>query len=72
MLIGRSAAPDTTGATQLRYAEALQSTLGALHCPVLVDVDIGHRPPQLLLINGALARVQWHATGGGQLTQTLA
>ncbi len=72
VLVGRSAAPDTTGASQMRYTEALQATLGALHCPVLVDVDIGHRPPQLLLINGALARVQWHVTAGGQLTQTLA
>ena len=43
LLIGRSVAPDTTGATQLRYEEALQATLGALPCPVLVDVDIGHR-----------------------------
>ena len=72
VLIGRSAAPDTTAATELRYAEALQSTLGAMPCPVLVDVDIGHRPPQLLLLNGALANMQWSATGGGVLTQTLA
>ena len=35
--------------------------------PVLVDVDIGHRPPQLLLVNGALARVQWQALAGGTL-----
>ena len=68
-LIGRSAAPDTTGATALRYDEALQSTLGTLPCPVLVDVDIGHRPPQMVLINGALAEVQWSASGGGSLSQ---
>ena len=40
--------------------------------PVLVDVDIGHRPPQLLLVDGALARVQWQALAGGTLVQTLA
>ena len=72
VLIGRSAAPDTAGATALRYDEALQATLGALPCPVLVDVDIGHRPPQLLLVNGALARLQWQAAAGGTLVQTLA
>jgi muramoyltetrapeptide carboxypeptidase len=72
LLIGRSAAPDTSSATSLRYAEALHDTLGDLPCPVLVDMDIGHRPPQLLLINGALADVRWSTTGGGQVTQTLA
>ena len=71
VLIGRSAAPDTAGATELRYDEALQSTLGALRCPVLVDVDIGHRPPQMVLINGALAEVQWRASDGGSLSQHL-
>lgn len=72
VLIGRSAAPDTTGATELRWAGALASTLGALPCPVLVDVDIGHVPPQLLLVNGAQAQVRWSAAEGGSITQTLA
>ena len=72
VLIGRSAAPDTTATTELRYAEALQATLGTLPCPVLVDVDIGHLPPQMVLVNGALATLQWSVTGGGVLTQTLA
>ncbi len=72
VLIGRSTAPDNTRASQLRYTEALQSTLATLPCPVLVDMDIGHRPPQLLLINGALADVHWSAAGGGQITQHLA
>lgn len=69
VLVGRSAAPDTTGATQLRYGEALQSTLGDLPCPVLVDVDIGHLPPQMVLVNGAVAEVQWSVSGGGSLIQ---
>jgi muramoyltetrapeptide carboxypeptidase len=72
LLIGRSAAPDSTRATELRYADALQDTLADLACPVLLDVDIGHRPPQLLLINGARADVHWRATAGGHITQTLA
>jgi len=57
VLIGRSAAPDTDKASQLSYAQALTSTLAALPCPVLVDLDIGHVPPQMLLINGALAEL---------------
>ena len=72
LLIGRSAAPDTTGADELRYAHALQRELGGLPCPVLVDVDIGHRPPQLMLVNGALADIDWSAADGGQVMQTFA
>lgn len=69
VLVGRSAAPDTTGTTQLRYADALYRTLGALPCPVLVDVDVGHVPPQLLLVNGAMAQVSWSAASGGRIRQ---
>ena len=72
LLIGRSAAPDTTGADELRYAHALQRELGGMLCPVLVDVDIGHLPPQLMLVNGALADVDWSEADGGRLTQTFA
>ena len=68
MLVGRSAAPDTTGATQLRYADALRSTLGSLPCPVLVDVDIGHRPPQFTLVSGARAEVNF-TERGSHITQ---
>jgi muramoyltetrapeptide carboxypeptidase len=71
VLVGRSAAPDTTAAHQLRYHEALQSALGELPCPVLVDVDIGHRPPQFTLVNGALATVSWSAERGGRVVQHL-
>lgn len=72
LLIGRSAAPDNSGPLELRYADALRSTLSGLPYPVLLDVDIGHRPPQMVLINGAVAQVQWTATSGGQITQQLA
>ena len=72
VLIGRSAAPDSTQPSELRYEEALQSTLGALDCPVVVDMDIGHRPPQLVLVNGAVARVSLSAGDGGQVTQRFA
>ena len=71
LLIGRSSAPDTTRDHELRYAQALQNTLADLPCPVLWDMDIGHRPPQMLLVNGALAQVDWSAHGGGRIEQHL-
>ena len=72
VLVGRSAAKDSTGPGEIRYAEALHHCLAELSCPVLVDVDIGHRPPQLVLINGALSSVRWSASDGGQVSQVLA
>lgn len=69
VLVGRSAAPDTEKTSELRYVEALHATLGDLACPVLVDMDIGHRPPQLVLVNGARARVRWDASRGGCMQQ---
>lgn len=69
LLLGRSAAADTTAAHELRYADALRSGLAGIACPVLWDVDIGHRPPQMVLFNGALAQVHWTAAGGGRIEQ---
>ena len=71
VMVGRSSAPDTTGATELRYEQALTDTLGDLPCPVLVEVDIGHRPPQMVLINGARATVSWSSDEGGRVVQQL-
>jgi muramoyltetrapeptide carboxypeptidase LdcA involved in peptidoglycan recycling len=72
LLVGRSAARDSSDPLQLRYVDALRSTLSDLPCPVLLDVDIGHRPPQMVLINGAIAEVKWTAALGGQVEQSLA
>ncbi len=55
VLIGRSNGPDTTGAHALRYDQALQTTLGGLSCPVL--------------INGALAELRWSRGASGSLRQ---
>ena len=71
VLVGRSAAPDSHKPRQLRYAEALQATLGDLPCPVVVDMDIGHVPPQLVLVNGALATVHLQDDGLGWVEQRL-
>ena len=74
LVVGRSAAPDSQdklGGTRLRYADALKRMLAGLPCPVLIDVDIGHLPPQLVLINGAKAQVSWSESGGGRVVQAL-
>ncbi|MEK8030614.1 S66 peptidase family protein [Ideonella sp. DXS29W] len=69
VLLGRSAAPEVTNAQRLDHAGAMHEALGDLPCPVLVDLDIGHRQPQFTLVNGALATC--HFDGGrGWLSQT--
>ncbi len=68
VLLGRTAAPASGSFTQL---DAVRSALGSLEVPVLLDVDLGHVPPQLSLVDGALAAVAWEP-GGGSVTQTLA
>lgn len=78
VLLGRSAAPEPGGPHGLRHDDALRQTFGTLPCPVLADVDIGHVPPQMVLVNGAHAQVRWSAEvvdvagtpwGGGVVTQ---
>ena len=64
LLLGRSAAPVPESAEALGYEAALQAALGGVECPVLWDVDIGHRPPQFTLINGAWARVHFEDQSG--------
>ena len=56
VLIGRPAGPnDDDDFTQF---DALADALAMLTVPVIYDMDFGHVPPQGVLINGALARVQ--------------
>ena len=54
VLIGRTAAPPEAGFTQ---RNAVASALGDLGVPVVLDVDCGHVPPHLALVDGALAEV---------------
>ena len=70
ILIGRSAGPDSELPTQQSYTDALQSALGDLHIPVIYDVDIGHIPPQMTLVNGVQATVVFEKHGGS-ITQQL-
>ena len=68
LLIGRNSGPEPAAADAFGYRDALRSALGDLACPVLIDLDIGHRPPRLTLINGALATLQFEG-GRGSLLQ---
>lgn len=52
------------------FDDALSSALAGLQCPVLVDLDIGHVPPQLSLVQGALTELEFDA-GSGRIRQWL-
>jgi muramoyltetrapeptide carboxypeptidase LdcA involved in peptidoglycan recycling len=54
VLIGRTAAPDNP---QLTQREAVLDALAPLGLPIVFDLEIGHVPPHLPLVNGALATV---------------
>ena len=54
ILVGRTSAPDHA---QLTQREAVLDALGRLDIPIVFDMEIGHVPPQLPLVNGALATV---------------
>lgn len=50
--------------------DSLRNTLGDLNIPIIYDVDIGHLPPQLTLLNGAYAKVIYEE-GKGTIVQSL-
>ena len=54
VLIGRTNGRDTP---ELSQEDAVRRALGDLELPVILDFDTGHQPPQMPLVNGALADV---------------
>jgi muramoyltetrapeptide carboxypeptidase LdcA involved in peptidoglycan recycling len=50
--------------------DALRQGLGGLNVPIIYDADIGHIPPQLQIINGAMGVVEF-ADGKATVRQTL-
>ena len=54
ILIGRTNAPNHPKMSQ---REAVLDALGRLDLPIVFDLEIGHVPPHLPLVNGALATV---------------
>ena len=71
LLVGRSSGPDGKGPEDLFQDAVLRRAFADAPFPVLVDVDIGHLPPQLVLVNGARAEVHWSAADGGSVVQHL-
>ena len=57
VLIGRTDGAAVPGLTQ---DDAVRRALGDLDVPILIDFDTGHQPPQMPLVNGALAEVRLH------------
>lgn len=55
ILVGRTSAPASEGGFE--QADAVVDALGGLGIPIVLDLEIGHVPPHLPLVNGALARV---------------
>ncbi|WP_062264353.1 S66 family peptidase [Endozoicomonas arenosclerae] len=69
LLLGRN--PSGTSHDQsLSYQQAMGYVLQDLEIPILYDVDIGHLPPNLTLINGAFANV-FHTGDKGRIKQKL-
>jgi len=68
VMVGRTPAPATLGFSQV---DAVHHALGDLPVPVLFDVDVGHVPPQMALVNGALATMELTGSARGTLVQRL-
>jgi muramoyltetrapeptide carboxypeptidase len=67
ILVGRTAGASITSLSQ---DEAVLDALGSLDVPIIADVECGHVPPAMPLVNGAHAVVRL-SRGTGRLTQTL-
>ncbi len=67
VLVGRTRAPGGAGFSQV---DAVCSALAGIDIPVVLDVDCGHVPPHLALVNGALAHLTM-TSGVKKLDQVL-
>jgi len=56
ILVGRTGAPDEPTLSQ---DDAVRDALGTLGVPVIANVEFGHVPPQLTIVNGAIAHVRF-------------
>ncbi|MFE3166018.1 S66 peptidase family protein [Streptomyces sp. NPDC059224] len=67
VLVGRTHAP---GNRSLSQHEAVLDALGSLNVPIVADIECGHVPPYMPIVNGAYGRLV-HTPGRSELTQTL-
>ncbi len=68
LLLGRWT--NDCNARDFTYIDAVKDALVDTSIPVIYDVDIGHRPPQMTLVNGAITTVSC-SNSKGKLTVTL-
>ena len=57
IIFGRNSGPDANNASESGYLDVLEQCTKDLNIPVVYDADIGHKPPNMTLINGALAKL---------------
>lgn len=69
LLLGRSTGPEDANG-ELDYYQIIQEFFMDKDFPVLFDADISHYPPNMTLINGALANIEY-SDGHARVTQTL-
>ena len=50
------------------YEDVVKERLGDLNVPIILDADVGHKGPQMVMINGALAKVEAFEDGTGRVT----
>ncbi|MET8022235.1 LD-carboxypeptidase [Streptomyces decoyicus] len=67
ILVGRTNAADNTSLSQ---HEAVLDALGSLNVPIIADMECGHVPPYMPIVNGAYGRIV-HSSSRSELTQTL-
>ncbi|MET8945829.1 S66 peptidase family protein [Streptomyces sp. NPDC004542] len=67
IIVGRTSAPDSSSLSQ---RAAVLDALGSLNLPIIADVECGHVPPYMPIVNGAHGRIV-HSASRSELTQTL-
>lgn len=48
----------------ISFKNAIKSSLEELNVPIIINADIGHKPPQMTIINGTIARIELNAGKG--------
>ena len=57
-LIGRTMSSEAKD--DFTYEDAMHQIFDEMNVPVIYDVDFGHVAPQWTMVNGALAKFQYH------------
>ncbi len=57
IVFGRNNGPDSNSTSEMSYLEVLKQCTEGLNIPVVYDGDIGHKPPNMTLINGSFAEL---------------